>query len=81
MLDPRVDGDERGRQTGDHEDREDELRQDECGVVDVELAAGPVRACEHPVSHKPHDVAREGQRREQDGATRDERRQAVTNEA
>ena len=69
-----VDGHEGRREAGDDEDREDELGQRERGVVDVQFAPGAEGARERPVTDEAHDVARERERREQDGAARDERR-------
>ena len=72
------DGHEGRRESGDDEHVEDELGQDEGGVVDVELAAGAERAGEGAVAHEAHDVARQREGREQDGASRQDRDEEVS---
>ncbi len=76
MLDSRVDRDEGRRQSGHHEHGQDELGQDERSVVGIEVAASAEGAGEGPVTHQAHDVADEGQGREQDRPARDQRVQA-----
>ena len=63
-------GDERGREAARHEDVEQQLRQDERGVVGVELRAGAVGAREDAVAHEARAVRREREDGEHDGAGR-----------
>jgi hypothetical protein len=55
------DRDEGSREAGLDEDVEQELGQDEGGVVGVELGAGSERLRKDPVAHEPHQVAAEDQ--------------------
>ena len=64
-----------GRQPGDDQHIEHQLRQDQRGVVDIELATGSERPREGAVTNEAHDVGHERERREQDDSAGQDPRQ------